>query len=82
MKQKLQRLADLASKHYAKAGVAVGTMLVGASAFADGTDPFVDAVTGVTTKVNSYGALLVGLSAVGVLFAVAIKYMHKIPRAT
>ena len=42
------------------------------------TDPFTDAVTDVTAKVNSYGPALIGLAAVGVAFMVGIKYIKKI----
>lgn len=44
-------------------------------------DPFDTALSTITTKVNSYGAALVGLAAVGVLFVVAMKYVKKLPRA-
>lgn len=46
--------------------------------FAQATDPFDTAVTDVTAKVQTYGAALVGLAAVGVVFMIAIKYVKKI----
>lgn len=50
------------------------------AAFAQG-DPFTSAVTDITSKVQGYGAALVGLAAVGVAFYVAIKFVKKIPKA-
>lgn len=44
-------------------------------------DPFDAAILSITGKVGVYGAALVGLSAVGVLFMVAMKYVKRIPRA-
>lgn len=41
-------------------------------------DPFATAVADVTTKIGTYGAALVGLAAVGVVFMIAIKYVKKI----
>jgi hypothetical protein len=41
-------------------------------------DPFTTAVTDATTKVGTYGAALVGLAAVGVVFGIAIKYVKRI----
>jgi len=68
MKSKLARLS------------ALGTgLLVSASVFAqEATDPFSTAVTEVTGKISTYGAALVGLSAAGVVFMIAIKYVKKI----
>lgn len=56
--------------------VAAGALPV--LSFAQSVDPFADAVSDITTKVTSYGGALVGLSAVGVVFWVAIKYVKKI----
>lgn len=58
----------------------VGSTLIGAAAFAQG-DPFATAMTDITSKVTSYGGSLVGLSAVAVVFYVAIKFVKKIPKA-
>lgn len=51
-------------------------------AMAQSTDPFDAAVTTVTGKVEGYGAALVGVAAVAIVFAVAAKYVKKIPRAS
>ena len=45
-------------------------------------DPFTTAMTNATTKVGLYAAALVGLSAVAVVFMIAMKYVKKIPRAS
>lgn len=50
-------------------------------ASAQAVDPFDTAITNITTKVSSYGAALVGLAAVSVVFFVAMKYVKKIPKA-
>lgn len=39
---------------------------------------FTDAVTNATTNIGVFGAALVGLAAVGVVFMIAIKYVKKI----
>ena len=41
-------------------------------------DPFSAAVTTATTNVTTYGAALVGLSAIGVGFMIGMKYVKKI----
>jgi len=82
MKQKLQQLADLASRNYAKAGALVGTAFVGLPAFAQAVDPFTEATTEITGKITTYGSALVGVAAVGVVFMVAMKYVKKLPRAS
>ena len=46
------------------------------------TDPFETALSTATTKVGSYAAALVGLSAVAVVFMIAMKYVKRIPRAS
>jgi hypothetical protein len=68
---------------YARAGVATLLALacIGASAQAV-TDPFDAAMTTATTKVGAYAAALVGLSAVAVVFMIAMKYVKRIPRAS
>lgn len=45
-------------------------------------DPFDAAMTTATTKVGAYAAALVGLSAVAVVFMIAMKYVKRIPRAS
>ena len=51
-------------------------------AFAQSADPFDAAMSTATTKVGAYAAALVGLSAVAVVFMIAIKYVKRIPRAS
>ncbi len=48
----------------------------------DPSDPFMDAIASATTNLGTYGAALVGLAAVAVVFMIAIKYVKKIPRAS
>lgn len=61
---------------------ALGALAMSAgSAFAQAADPFTDAVTTITDKINTYGAALVGIAAVGVVFWVGIKYVKKISGA-
>jgi len=45
------------------------------------SDPFATATASITEKVETYGAALVGVAAVGVIFMVAMKYVKKLPRA-
>jgi len=67
---------------YRNAGIVVATALVPALSFAQATDPFDAAIAEATTKVGSYAAALVGLSAVAVVFMIAMKYVKRIPRAS
>lgn len=71
------------SRHDLAAKVTVGAMLAiaAAQASAQATDPFEVAMAAITTKVGTYGAALVGLSAVAVVFYVAMKFVKKIPKA-
>lgn len=46
------------------------------------TTPFDAAMTSATTNVGTYAAALVGLSAVAVVFMIAMKYVKKITRAS
>lgn len=64
--------------------LAVGASGLGLSALAmaQGADPFSTALTDATTKVGTYAAALVGLSAVSVVFMIAMKYVKRIPRAS
>lgn len=77
------RVVSAADHAYARAGVAATIALasVGASAQTV-TDPFETAMTTATTKVGTYAAALVGLSAVAVVFMIAMKYVKRIPRAS
>jgi len=65
---------------FARVATGAAVLLASAAARAD-TDPFTTAVADVSTKVGTYGASLVGVAAVGVGFAVGIKYVKKIARA-
>jgi hypothetical protein len=66
---------------YARAAVVAMVAIASASASAQAVDPFDTALTQATTKVGSYAAALVGLSAVAVVFMIAMKYVKRIPRA-
>lgn len=61
---------------FAKVGGAVTLLTAAAAARAD--DAFTTAMTTITANVTSYATALVGLSAVGVGFMVAVKYVKKI----
>lgn len=76
------KLYTQAKKYGAKVAAVVSTGLLTAGvAFAQATDPFDAAVDNITDKVETYGAALVGVAAVGVIFMVAMKYVKKLPRA-
>lgn len=74
-------LRRIASSTVAKTAAGLALALGGAAAMAQETDPFMVAVTTVTGKIETYGAALVGLAAVGVVFWLAIKYVKRIPSA-
>lgn len=65
----------------ARAFVAVSAVLLPVLAFAQATDPFTDSVATATTKIGVYGAALVVLAAVGVVFKIGIKYVKRISGA-
>jgi hypothetical protein len=69
-------------KIVSKIGVAAVGLMASAVSFAAVSDPFTSTVTDVSSKVSTYGAALVGVAAVGVGFAVGIKYVKKIVRAS
>lgn len=73
------RVADLLSGR--SLAVAVLTFGVPVFSFAQAVDPFDSALTAATAKVGTYAAALVGLSAVAVIFMIAMKYVKRIPRA-
>ena len=75
---KFSNIKDAASNAYLRAGVATATLLGPALAFAQATDPFDAAKADLTTKIGLWGAGLVALSAVGVGFGVAVKYVKKL----
>ena len=60
---------------------AVGGLGLSVGAMAQSADPFATAVADATVKIGTYGAALVGVSAVGVIFMIAMKYVKRIPRA-
>jgi hypothetical protein len=62
--------------------IGAAAMLLTGIAMATPADPFDAAVATATTKVQGYGAALVGLAAVGVVFMIAIKYVKKIRGAS
>lgn len=64
------------------AGAVSAVVLVPSVALAQATDPFTTAMAEATTKVGTYAAALVGLSAVAVVFMIAMKYVKRIPRAS
>lgn len=71
-------IRNAARNTYARAGVAVTLATLAVPSFAQVTDPFDTAISTITDKVELYGAALVGVSAVGVVFMVAMKYVKKI----
>lgn len=78
----MNQFKEAISRGYLRAGVAVGTGLASVGAFAQSVDPFDTAMSTATTKVTSYAGALVTLSAVAVVFMIAIKYVKKIPKAS
>ena len=56
--------------------------LAAASVSAFAVDPFDTALASATTATGTYAAALVGLSAVAVVFMIAMKYVKRIPRAS
>lgn len=63
---------------YRNASLAVVALALPVLASATPADPFDSALANATDKVGDYGAALVGLAAVGVVFMIAIKYVKKI----
>lgn len=57
---------------------AVSSLLVSVQAHAAAAEAFTTAVTATTTDIGTYGVALVGLSAVGVGFGIAMKYIKRI----
>ena len=73
---------DTAARHYREAGIAVALAVPMLAQAQAASDPFDTAITDATAKIGSYGAALVGVSAVGVVFMIAMKYVKRIPRAS
>ena len=65
----------------AKSAAVAAALVVPAMAMAQAADPFTTAANDIKGKVALYGAELVVVAAVGVVFMVAIKYVKKISRA-
>lgn len=82
MKKSFNAVKQLAARGYQKATVGAGLAVASAMSFAQAVDPFDTAMTTATTKVTSYAGALVGLSAVAVVFLIAIKYVKRIPKAS
>lgn len=61
-----------------RASAVAAATLLPVVAFAQATDPFDTALTEITGKVETYGLGLVVLSAVGVVFMIAMKYVKKL----
>lgn len=76
MREKLQSLRQLALRGQVAALTALPLL-----ASAQVTDPFDTAIATATTKVESYGAALVGFAAVAIVFYIGIKFIKKVPKA-
>ena len=76
-----EKTRAVAQKYGSKISAGILAVSASAAAMAQTADPFADAMAALTLKVTTYGGALVGLSAVGVGFFVAMKYVKKIPRA-
>ena len=67
---------------YREVGIGASLLASAGIASAQAVDPFDTALTTVTEKTGEYAAALVGVSAVAVVFMVAMKYVKKLPRAS
>lgn len=82
MKEKLALVAkarDMGSKvrDMGYKTAAALTCALPVAVFAQTTDPGIEAIEAIGTKVSTFGAALVLLSTIGVGFAVAVKYVKK-----
>lgn len=77
----MNRMITLRQNSKAKFAALGALAMSAGSAFAQAADPFTAATTTITEKINTYGAALVGIAAVGVVFWVGIKYVKKISGA-
>lgn len=77
----MNRMTTLRQNSKAKFAALGALGMSAGSAMAQAADPFTSAVTTITDKINTYGAALVGIAAVGVVFWVGIKYVKKISGA-
>lgn len=74
----MNKFARIVSNTRARSLALIAAAAAPALSFAQEVDPFTTAVATITTKVNTYGAALVGLAAVGVVFMVGVKYVKKV----
>jgi hypothetical protein len=76
--ENMQFLQNLKTKLVPAAGI--GGLLAAGAAHANsaGSSAFNSAITSASTDIATFGAALVGVSAVGVVFMIAIKYVKKI----
>lgn len=79
---KFNAVKQAVSRGYLRAGAVVGSAALALPAMAQSADPFDTAIDTATTKVGGYAAALVTLSAVAIVFMIAIKYVKKIPKAS
>ncbi len=82
LKNTFTRVKTAADGLCTKAAVGALIAVSSAGAMAQAVDPFETAITTATTKVGAYAAALVGLSAVAVVFMIAMKYVKRIPNAS
>lgn len=74
-------LNELSLRAYTKAAVVLAATLPVVAFAQVAGDPFDTAIATATTKIGVYAAALVGVSAVAVVFMIAMKYVKRIPRA-
>lgn len=79
---KFNAVKEAVSRGYLRVGAVVGSAVLALPAMAQTADPFDTAIAEATTKITAYASALVPLSAIAVLFIIAIKYIKKIPRAS
>lgn len=74
----VKQLATRVGSHYRQLCVVAVGLAAPVLALAAPPDPFDAAISDITTKIGEYGAALVGVAAVGVVFMVGMKYVKKI----
>lgn len=80
LKQTIVGAVDsIKSKHLALTGAALSVLPP--AVFAQGEDPFMVQATAFKAKIALYGAELVLVAAVGIIFMLGIKYVKKLPKA-
>lgn len=75
------KLFNIAKNYGREVAVVASSIALSTLAMAQAVDPFDTAIASATSKVGAYAAALVGLSAVAVIFMIAMKYVKRIPRA-